>query len=95
MIILKILGIDSDAFTSSISSEYVSKLSLPEDYRASFEELLRFAIKQGDESMEQALRKSLSISMTRKIIKLIDDKYLNRSIRSGFRYLQKKRQDPK
>lgn len=95
MIILKLLGIDSEAFPSSISSEYVSKISPSQHYHAYFEDLLRFAIKQGDESMAQALRKSLSVSMTRKIIKLIDDKYLNRSIRSGLRYFQKKRsRDP-
>ncbi|MCM0611837.1 hypothetical protein KFJ24_05025 [Marinobacter sediminum] len=91
MISLKILGIETDAFLSSISPAYVAKLSLPPDYRGKFEDLHRFAMEQGDASMAQALRKSLSISITRQIIKLIDDKYLNRSIRSGFRYFQNKR----
>ena len=90
-IIFKLLGIENDTFTSSITAEYVSKVAPSGHYRADFEDLLRFAIKQGDESMEQALRRSLSVSMTRKIVKFIDDKYLNRSIRSGFRYLRKKR----
>lgn len=90
MIIFKILGIESDAFTSSISAEYVSKLSLSQEDRVHFEDLLRFAIEQGNESMEQALRRSLSISTTKKIIKLIDTKYLGRSICSGLRYFRKR-----
>lgn len=95
MIIFKILGIENGAFTSSISAEYVSKLSLSQEDRVHFEDLLRFAIEQGNESMEQAIRRSLSISTTKKIIKLIDDKYLNGSIRSGFRYLKNRRYGPK
>ncbi|MCL7945678.1 hypothetical protein [Marinobacter sp. ATCH36] len=91
MIILKILGIDTYAFTSSITAEDVSKISPSQHYRHHFEDLLRFAIKQGDEFMERALRRTLSISTTRKIVKFIDDKYLNQSIRTGFRYFQKKR----
>lgn len=91
MIIFRILGVDSDSFTSSISAEYVSKLSPSQDYRAYFEDLLRFAIEQGDEPMEHALRKSLSVSTTKKIIKLIDEKYLRGSVRSGFHYFKKRR----
>ncbi|SNC74368.1 hypothetical protein SAMN04487881_2265 [Marinobacter sp. es.048] len=90
MIILKILGIETNSFPGSISPEYVSRLSPSEHYRAYFEDLLRFAREQGDESMVKALQKSLSVSMTKKIVKLFDDRYLNGSIRSGFRYLQKK-----
>ena len=91
MIILKILGINSNAFMSSISAAYVSKVSPSQHYRADFEDLLRFAMKKGDTSMAQALRKCLSSSKTKKVIKLIDDRYLSRSIRSGFRYLKKRR----
>lgn len=90
LISLKILGIESNAFTNSISEEYVAKLSLPQDYRGKFEDLLRFSIEHGDQSMANALRKCLSISITKKIVKLIDDKYFNRSIRSGSLYFKKK-----
>ncbi len=94
MIIFKILGIENKTFTDSISEESVSNLSIPQDYRPSFEELLRFAKVQGDESMEQALRKCLSISAPKRIIRIIDDTYLNRSIRSGFRFFKKMLSDP-
>lgn len=90
MIIFRILGIDSNNFPGSISPEYISRLSPSQHYRAYFEDLLRFAVEQGDDSTAQALRKSLSISVTKQIVKLLDDRYLNGSIKSGFRFLQKK-----
>ncbi|MBU2955619.1 hypothetical protein [Marinobacter sp. F3R08] len=89
MIILKILGINTSAFKGSVSAEYVAKLSPPADYRPSYEDLLRFAIDKGDESMEKALQKALSSSVAKNIIREFDDKYLNQSIRSSFRYFKK------
>lgn len=88
MIIFKILGLESDAFMSLVSAEYVSKLSPSKDYRNYFEDLLRFAVEQGDKPMEKALRRSLSTSTTKKIIRLIDDRLLNNSIKSVFRYIK-------